>query len=150
MGQKHDLPAVLHEWAEVFMKQSFRELLLFAKEHGFSMSQLGALMHINRRGACGVAEIGDDLGVTSAAASQMLDRLVHQGLIVRAEDPVDRRAKRIELTKEGNIVVNQSLEARNRWFDDLDQTLNSAERGRIVDALRLLIEKTRDFEQETV
>ena len=62
------------------MHRSMRHFLRYARESGLSMSQFGALFHIHRRGSSGVTDLGDHLGVTSAAASQMLDRLVQQGL----------------------------------------------------------------------
>ena len=83
------------------MHRSIRHLLRYARENGLSMSQFGALLHIHRMGSSGVTDLGDHLGVTSAAASQMLERLVQQGLILRTEDPNDRRVKQIVLTDKG-------------------------------------------------
>ncbi len=82
----------LQNWVGMFMHRSMRDSIRFAKENGLSMSQVGAMFHI-RHGVDGVSDIGDDLGVTSAAASQMLERLVQAGLVTRTEDPHDRRAK---------------------------------------------------------
>jgi len=128
----------LREWAGVFMSTSMGAFLQFAKEHDLSVPQIGALFHINSRGACGVSDIGDDLGVTSAAASQMLERLVQNGLVERREDPDDRRAKRIVLAERGSRVVRGSLEARQRWFAALADGLSPRERELATAALRTL------------
>ena len=88
------------------------------------MSQFGALFHLHRMGSSGVTDLGDHLGVTSAAASQMLDRLVQQGLILRSEDPNDRRVKQIVLTDKGHQVLQESIRARQGWLDDLAETLS--------------------------
>src|SRR5450756_2667144 len=103
--------AALQSWIDVFMHRSMRSVLLYAKESGLSMSQLGALMHI-AKGASGVSDIGDDLGISSAAASQMLERLVQMGLILRSEDPHDRRVKQIVLTGKGTEMLHGSWQAR--------------------------------------
>ncbi len=58
-------------------------------------------MRLKHGGKSGVSEIGGQMGVTNAAASQAVDRLVHLGLIERTEDPDDRRAKRLTLTQAG-------------------------------------------------
>jgi DNA-binding MarR family transcriptional regulator len=116
--------------------------LQFAKEQGLSVTQIGALIHINSRGACGVTDIGDDLGVTSAAASQMLERLVQGGLVERREDPDDRRAKRIELTERGQRVLRGSLEARQRQFAALADRLSANERNLATAALRTLVARS--------
>ena len=77
--------STLYRWVEIFMRRSMRSFIHFTKESGLSMSQIGALFHIYR-GASGVSDIGDDLGITSAAASQMLENLVRQQLILRSEN----------------------------------------------------------------
>ena len=66
----------LKEWFDVSMHRSMRNFINYARECGLSMSHLGALFHIHHRGRSGVTELGDHLGVTSAASSQMLERLV--------------------------------------------------------------------------
>lgn len=150
MNQSSDFGRSMAEWMEVCMKRSMHDMFLYAKERGFSMSQIGALMHISRKGVSGIANIGDNLGITSAAVSQMIDRLVQQHLIARTENPDDRRAKCIELTAEGIQVVHECTEARQRWLDSLATLLSDDERRLAVDALRLLIDKTLKLENETL
>lgn len=139
--------AALQKWAGAFMHRSMRNVLLFTKEHNLSMSQMGALMNIHRQGVCSVSDVGDELGVTSAAASQMLDRLVQQGLIARTEDPHDRRGKQIALTDKGRQVLQASFHARQNWFGDLAQTLTPAEQEPLIAALTLLIEKIKQLDE---
>ena len=133
----------LQKWLGVSMHRSFRHLLCYARESGLSMSQLGALFHIHRMGHSGVTDLGEHLGVSSPAASQMLDRLVQQGLILRTEDPSDRRAKQIVLTGEGLRVLEQSMPARQRWLQELAEDLSDSEKELATEALELLSEKAR-------
>lgn len=135
--------ATLQEWIDVFMRRSMRDFIRYSRRNGLSMSQNGALLHLSRRGTCGVTDIGDSLGVTSGAASQMLDRLVQQGLIVRSEDPNDRRARRITLTEEGHQAVRESIQAQQGWFDDLAAALSAGEKEQISAALGILIDRAR-------
>jgi DNA-binding MarR family transcriptional regulator len=90
---------------------------------------------------CNVSMIGEQMGVTSAAISQTLDRLVQQGLVSRTEDPQDRRNKRIQLTPRGEQVLSEGLEARQAWIADLDARLTEDEKALIGRALALLAEK---------
>jgi DNA-binding MarR family transcriptional regulator len=131
----------LQKWIEVSMQHSMRNFLSYARESGLSMSQLGALFHVYRIGCSGVTDLGDDLGVTSSAASQMLDRLVQQGLIRRTEDPSDRRAKQIVLTDRGLQVLHESIRARQGWVSDLAETLSESEKEASMGALKTLIYK---------
>jgi DNA-binding MarR family transcriptional regulator len=139
--------AKLQEWIEVFMRRSMRNFLLYARETGLSMSQLGALFHI-QRGASGVCDLGEGMGITSAAASQMLERLVQQGYILRSEDPHDRRVKQITLTEKGHQTLQESLNARQGWLEDLAQTLTPSEVEHVEVALSILIQKARQLEPQ--
>jgi DNA-binding MarR family transcriptional regulator len=140
--------ATLQEWIDVFMRRSMRDFIRYSRRSGLSMSQNGALLHLYRRGTCGVGDIGDSLGVTSGAASQMLDRLVQQGLILRTEDPDDRRVRRITLTEEGLRAVRESIHAQQGWFDDLSAALSPAEKEQILAALGILIDRARHLRPE--
>jgi DNA-binding MarR family transcriptional regulator len=141
------LVITLQEWIEVSMHRSIRDVICYAREGGLSMSQLGALFHIHRRGTSGVTDLGDHLGVTSAAASQMLDRLVQQGLILRSEDPSDRRVKQIILTDKGLQVLQESIRARQGWLYDLAETLSDSEQAAIIEALNILTDKANRLGQ---
>jgi DNA-binding MarR family transcriptional regulator len=136
---------MLKEWIEVSMQHSMRNFLRFARESGLSMSHLGAIFHIHQIGSCGVTEIGEHLGVTSAAASQMLDRLVQQGFVLRTEDPEDRRVKQIALTTQGQKILSEGIRAREIWLGELAETLSESEKETITSALSMLIAKVNQL-----
>jgi DNA-binding MarR family transcriptional regulator len=139
--------ATLQEWIEVSMRSSMRHLIRYARENGLSMSHLGALFHINHIGSCGVTDLGDHLGVTSAAASQMLDRLVQQELILRNEDPNDRRVKQIILTSKGRRILDEGIHARQGWLEDLAHTLSDSEKETAMAGMNILIDKVNHLAQ---
>jgi DNA-binding MarR family transcriptional regulator len=147
MEQADPFVDTLQKWMEVSVHRSIRHFICHAREHGLSMSQLGALLLIRRSGGCGVTDLGDDLGVTSSAASQMLERLVQQDLVLRSEDPSDRRVKQIVLTDKGVQVVRESMRARQRWLSDLADNLSDAEKAAMIAALSLLIDRTTHLGQ---
>jgi DNA-binding MarR family transcriptional regulator len=139
----------LGEWIEVFMRRSMHNFICYSKEKGLSMSQIGALFRIFR-GKSSVSDISDNLGVTSAAASQMLERLVQQGLILRKEDPNDRRVRQIVLTDKGRQILQESIAARQGWLENLSRTLTDSQREQVTAALNILIEKANQLEQSSV
>jgi DNA-binding MarR family transcriptional regulator len=139
--------SALEAWIDVSMRRSMRNFLRYARQSGLSLSHIGALFHIHREGRCGVSELGNHLGVTSAAASQMLERLVQQELILRTEDPSDRRVKQIVLTEKGSRILQDGIRARQSWIVDLTETLNDAEKETIKVALDILIDKITNLQQ---
>lgn len=136
----------LRVWSEIFMRHSMRSFLQYNRDNGFSMSQTNALFHLNRKGRCAVSDLGDHLEISNAATSQMLERLVQQGLISRDEDSQDRRVKKITLTDKGKLVVKEGLEARQHWLLQLETLLNDEEKEKIVVALEILIDKSNQLE----
>jgi DNA-binding MarR family transcriptional regulator len=136
----------LQEWVDVFMRRSMNNFISYARNSGLSMSQIGALFHIHHGGGCGVTELGNHLGITSAAASQLLERLVLQDLILRSEDPADRRVKQLVVTDKGIRTLQESIHARQGWLNDLKRTLSTSEKEQIVAALKILIDEIKHME----
>lgn len=141
-----ELIETLQEWVALFMRRSMEHVLLFVKENSLSMSQMGALMNIHRQGVCTVSDIGDELGVTSAAASQMLERLVQQELVERTEDPNDRRVKQIALTDKATRIIHENFRLQHAWLGELAGSFTPDEQAQVQAALRLLLEKMRQVD----
>lgn len=138
--------AAFQQWIDIFMHRSMRRFIHFARESGLSMSMIGTLFHLSKKGSAGVTDLGDHLGVTSAASSQMLERLVQQELILRTEDPTDRRVKQIVLTEKGSHLLDEGVRARHGWLNDLVEILSQEEKELIKGALDLLINKANQLE----
>ncbi len=146
MPENDPVVSMISEWTETYMRGSMPNFIAAIKASGFSMSQIGALFHIRRAHTRGVTEIGDELGVSSAAASQMLDRLVQQGLITRTEDPNDRRVKRLVLTDHGKQLLKNGIHARQEWIQDLATLLTPAEKEQVIAAMQILIAKANQLQ----
>ena len=139
--------STLISWSYVCMHHSMRNFFHYSIKSGLSMSQIGALFWVSHKGNCAVSDIGEVLGITSAAASQMLERLVQQGLVLRSEDPTDRRMKQIALTDKGRQVLQESIQARQSWLSDLAEALSDREKEEVTAALRVLIDKASHMGQ---
>jgi len=148
MSPSKQFSDVLSEWVGVFMRRSMRDFMHSMKDSGLSMPQLSTLMRLYYHAGCGVSEIGSQLGVTNAAASQMIERLVRQGLLERAEDPTDRRAKQLKLTPKGRTLITKAIEARRRWMEELTTALTREQQAGIITALTSLTEAARELEAE--
>ena len=121
-------------------------IFAFARDKGLTMGQFGAMVHISHKGGCGVSDIGNDLGVSNSAASQMLDRLVQLELISRSEDPSDRRGKLIGMTDKGRQILHEGNLANRTWLEELARSMNPEEQELVNNAIVILIDKARDLE----
>jgi DNA-binding MarR family transcriptional regulator len=138
MSNETQFTQTLQDWSEVYMHHSFREFKQFMDANGLSPSQVITLFRLYHRGPCGVSEIGTQLGVTNAASSQLIDRLVVLGLIERMEDPSDRRAKQLTITRKGKFVLEQGIAARRKWMETLTTQLTPEQRVTVIAALTML------------
>jgi len=141
--QSEAFSEAFREWSEIFMGRSMHRFMMQAKESGISMPQIGTLMRIHRQGALPVSDISKEMGTTLAATSQLVERLVQQGLITRTEDPNDRRVRQIAMTDKGRAILDASLRARQQWIGDLASTLTPDELTTVTDALHILITRAR-------
>ncbi len=131
------------EWIDIFMHRSMRRFIQYARKNNLSLSMMGALFHLHKKEIAGVGDLGEHLGVTSAAASQMLDRLVQQELIQRTENPDDRRLKHLVITPKGCQVLEESMQLRQSWLAELAESLTIEERQLVKSAFNLLITKAQ-------
>ena len=147
MSNDDQLTHTISDWSELFMRQSFHQFKRFMDDSGLSPSQVNTLMRLHHHGVCGVSEVSAHLGVTNAASSQLIERLVQQGLIERTEDPTDRRVRQVMLTEKGRVLVQAGINARGHWMQALTCELSETEQASIKEALQLLIEAAKKLEE---
>ena len=120
------------------MHRSIHAFIRHNRQSALSLSQTNSLFRLYHHGASPVNDLADHLGITMAAVSQLLAPLEETGLIVRSEDPDDRRVKRIALTNQGINRVHESICARQAWLDDLADLMTKGEKDELLPALLLL------------
>lgn len=147
MQSSKPLSEVVREWAKVFMHRSGRDFKRFMETTGLTFSQVNILMRLMHSGSWGVSDIAAQMGITNAAASQAVDRLVQMGFIERSEDPADRRAKRLKLTAEGQALIQRGIEARTRWIEQMTNSLTPEQERMVIEALTLLTEAAQKTEE---
>lgn len=113
--------AALARNAHIFAN-AVREVLethFLAKAAGFplTVSQLHLLKLIQLEGRHVVGEVAEFLGVSAAAASKNVEKLVRLGLVSRSTPAQDRRLGSLELTGAGRRVV-EHYDARERAILD--------------------------------
>ncbi len=147
MTRPAQLVQTIRRFMDVAMHRSMRERSQLAKATGVSMPQFGVLIQLRYRGNCGISDIGERFDISTPAASQLVDKLVQSGLVERAEDPDDRRAKQLTLTSRGKAVIEKGMNERYQWVDQLVLGLGPKERDKVAEALALLTEAAQKLEQ---
>lgn len=104
-----------------------------------TLSQLRILMLLARHGSVSGSELAGMVGVGAAALTGMIDRLVVQDLVARAEDPHDRRVRRIALTRDGKELIASIFNAGEAKMRTLLSRLSAEELNLVAQATLLLI-----------
>jgi DNA-binding MarR family transcriptional regulator len=132
---------------EAITHRTMRDQTRYIKSLGFSMPQFFMLMQVYHKKQCGISDLSERLEITAAAVSQAVEKLVQGGFIERTEDPSDRRAKQVTLSAKGSELIEKSIAERFRWVDQMAATLNTQESEKVVEALQILTEKTKELEK---
>ncbi len=134
---------LIRRWVQASDMRSMAEWRRFVRGAGLSMPQLALLMRLYHGGGCGVHNLGTGLGVSSAAASQMVDRLVQAALVARAESAEDRRVRTVALSARGRQLIERGIRRRYHWVDELVGELAPGARASVRRILPVLIEAER-------
>jgi MarR family 2-MHQ and catechol resistance regulon transcriptional repressor len=120
-----------------------------AEQFGISVEQFHVLRLI-RKGLTSVRDIADARQISRPAASQAADLLVEQGLISRCEEVGDRRFVHLELTPQGEDLLNRMFEQNRIWMMEKMAALGAEDLALITEGLARLklafdpsIEKTQ-------
>jgi DNA-binding MarR family transcriptional regulator len=94
--------------------------------HGLSMWGYSVLVALDRSAIRTQAALADAIGADKTRIIAILDELQDKGLIERVADPEDRRARLLEITKEGRRVKEATQAAiqrgEERWLGTLSDT----------------------------
>ncbi|MBI5297822.1 MAG: MarR family transcriptional regulator [Chloroflexi bacterium] len=146
MTDSLQISKALRQWVDVTTHRSMRDQSRYVKSLGFSMPQFFLLMQVYYKKQCGISDLSEHMEITSAAASQTVEKLVQSGLLERAEDPSDRRAKQITLSVKGRELIEKSINERFRWVDELTANLGADEQKKVSQALDILTEAAKKVE----
>jgi len=128
---------LLHESLRVDLAHVVRDFMHSMKQHGLSTLQIHALMYIYHAGECHMSDISALADVSNAAASQLVERLVRQGLLERQEDPANRRTKLLRLSEKGKAIVRESIPLE-RFLKELIDPLTAEQRTTVHAAFSIL------------
>jgi DNA-binding MarR family transcriptional regulator len=81
---------------------------------GTSRSQWWVLAFLSRDDGSPQTNLAAELDVGKVALGGLIDRLEEAGMVERRPDPIDRRVKRVFLTREGRKLVSQNKELDRR------------------------------------
>jgi DNA-binding MarR family transcriptional regulator len=144
-NEMNSVDTAIMDWTAVFVRLWMHDINRYTRATGLSFGQMNLMLHIQYRGPCEVSEVSDLLQMTHAGASQMVERMVQQGLVTRHEVPGDRRVRLVHLTDHGKQVVQECTQVHQQWVEELSANLTPDEQKTASQVLKMLTEKAGQF-----
>ncbi|MEH3107481.1 MAG: MarR family transcriptional regulator [Sphingomonas fennica] len=119
-----------------FYLRSHRVIDAMMRAEGASLARAKLLGFIRRAGPVRSADVLTEFELAPRTVTEALDRLEREGLIARAPDPADRRAKRISITEAGVEALAGAERARHALTDAVFGVLSAEEMAALSATIR--------------
>src|SRR5438045_7089674 len=113
-----------------------------AAELDLTYAQGQVLFHVAAHPGCRMGDVGKAFGVTLPAVTHLVDRLEQKDFITRADDPADRRACVLEVTRAGAALVDELQAMRLRSLEAVLARMSADDRTSVVRGLEALVERS--------
>jgi len=107
------------------------------KDFNITLIQFHILRHI-RHGAHSVGELAERQQISRPAISQAVDLLVEKHLVTRQQDTQDRRYVHLDLTDNGNGLLNDAFLKSRSWMGEKMASLSSDDLEILIHAMTIL------------
>jgi DNA-binding MarR family transcriptional regulator len=102
-----------------------------------TQAQFGVLAHLSANEGITQQALSEKLFVTKGNVCGLIGRLEERGLVVRSNDPDDRRANHLELTPAGRELIEQVIPVNDHFINDYMSALDPDEQ----ETLRILLRR---------
>ena len=134
----------LIELLTTLLSSTFRQILWKqALELDLTYSQAQVLFHLGRNPNSLVTDVARTFGITLAAVTQVVDRLVGKRFADRAANPRDRRQVLLSLTRAGQALVRDLEAAQISGLSEVLRRLPVSERKEVIRGLERLVSAAR-------
>jgi len=139
MDEKHSQETVAFLEKELrfishLIKQKGREIL---SNYTITPPQFIALQWLHESGDMTIGELSNKMYLAFSTTTDLVDRMEKNELVVRIRDEQDRRVVHIHLLQEGERIIEEVIEKRQNYLQDVLVEFEEAE----VESLSKLLHK---------
>ena len=107
-------------------------------ERGMTLPRFDVLAALDRHGEMNMGALSQALLVSNGNVTQLVQKLVRDGLVELNKLPTDRRTSIVRLTPDGKAVFDRLARAHQDWIDQMVGGLDYTQRERLYVALGTL------------
>ncbi len=105
----------------------------------FSLAQYRVLMLVHRRESMSINELKNSLNIAQSSASEMIDRLVQQNLLLKEKSAQDRRITIFKLAPKTRKVLQGHLASIENIYRKILEPLSEEEQKQLVEAFETVL-----------
>ncbi len=121
------------------MKGNQAQVMAAVAEFDLTLTQLRMMFVLQHAGEdLAVNALAENVALSVAATGRAVDAMVRMGLLSRREDDIDRRIKRIGLTRSGHQAIAKISLARSQAVEAFVRKLDARERAELDAAVATL------------
>lgn len=110
------------------------------KRVGLTGPQLIILKEVSRMNGSSIGEVARTISLSQATVTGIVERLEKRNLLLRRRSDVDRRKVMVEITQEGETLVQDAPPLMQEAFVDRFSRLPEWEQSMVLSALQLLVQ----------
>ena len=107
-------------------------------ERDMTLPRFDVLAALDRHGEMNMGALSQALLVSNGNVTQLVQKLVRDGLVEMRKPPADRRSSIVRLTPEGQQVFARLARVHQDWIDQMVGELDYTQRERLYVALGVL------------
>jgi MarR family 2-MHQ and catechol resistance regulon transcriptional repressor len=108
------------------------------KEGGLTVSQFAVLEILYHKGDLRICEILEKALATGGNMTVVIDNLVKEGLVIRCNDPKDRRVNLISITEKGRQLISDIFPKHVENINEIFSVLTTEEKNTLIGILKKL------------
>ncbi|WP_082918046.1 MarR family winged helix-turn-helix transcriptional regulator [Oceanobacillus sp. Castelsardo] len=140
-----DLAEFLGESIDFIHRYTMKSLQKQAEEHGVTIPQVRVLGEVYAHKTVSIKQLSQNLKMTQSTVSDIVDRLVSKGFLVKNSNPKDKRLVDISLSNRLAEDIHESIsKLTNQSLIDVLKLLNPNEQEIVEKGMHLLVSAVKD------
>ncbi|AOT72690.1 MarR family winged helix-turn-helix transcriptional regulator [Geosporobacter ferrireducens] len=129
----------LLRWVSTSIKRKGREIL---SDFEITPPQFEALLHMIKDGELTISELSTKMFLACSTITDLVDRMEKNLLVERVKDIKDRRVVRIRVLEKGHKLIDEVLDARRAYLQEVLYDLNTENKQILIEALNTIHQRT--------
>lgn len=115
------------------------------RKKGLSDTEYIICSFVNSHEDCTQDDVANGLKIDKTTVGKALTVLEEKKCVTRKQDKIDRRKKRLKLTKTGRNKISGLMDIHNEWFDEVMTCLSAKEQAKFEEYCERILEKAEEM-----